>query len=211
MNQVLIMVDLQNDFMPGGALGVPSGEQVVPIANEVQPCFEHVIATQDWHPRIHESFAVNHPTKKIGDIIDLHGLPQVLWPVHCVEETKGAALVDGLETSRIERIFHKGTDPQIDSYSAFFDNEHRKETGLRAYLQSLKISQVHILGLATDYCVKFTVLDACRLDFDVYIIEDGCRGIDLSEGDSIRSRKEIQAVGAKIIKSEKLIASSRKA
>ena len=204
MNQALIIVDLQNDFMPGGALPVPAGDQVVSVANAMQPHFKHVIATQDWHPVIHESFAANHPTKEVGDIIDLHGVPQVLWPVHCVQDTKGGALVDDLDISRVERIFHKGTDPQIDSYSAFFDNEHRKETGLGAYLQDLKISQIYIMGLATDYCVKFTVLDACRMGFDVCVIEDGCRGIDLSEGDSAKAIIEMQAVGARIIQSKEV-------
>lgn len=204
MNQALILVDLQNDFMPGGALAVPSGDQIVPVANAVQPHFQHVIATQDWHPASHQSFAANHPAKKMGDIIDLHGISQVLWPVHCVQGTDGAALVKGLDTSRVERIFHKGTDPQIDSYSAFFDNEHRKETGLGDYLHSLNITKVYVLGLATDYCVKFTVLDACRMGFDVYVIEDGCRGINLSEGDSTRAIAEMQAAGAHIIQSKKL-------
>ena len=204
MHQALILVDLQNDFMPGGALAVPSGEQVVSVANAIQPYFQHVIATQDWHPVNHESFAMNHFAKNVGDIIDLHGVRQVLWPVHCVQNTAGAALVDGLDVSRVERIFHKGTDPEIDSYSAFFDNEHRKETGLGTYLQNLKITQLYILGLATDYCVKFTVLDACRLGFDVCVIADGCRGIDLIEGDSAKAIAEMQAVGARMMQSNML-------
>jgi nicotinamidase/pyrazinamidase len=196
MKSALIMVDLQNDFIPGGALAVPAGDQVVSIANQVQSHFKHIIATQDWHPANHASFAVNQPGHAVGD--------GVLWPVHCVQHTSGAALVNTLDIHRIERIFHKGTDPQIDSYSAFFDNEHRKETGLADYLHELKTTQLYILGLATDYCVKFTVLDARQLGFDVCVIENGCRGIDLAEGDSKRAIAEMHAAGARVIQSTDL-------
>lgn len=186
MNHILIMVDLQNDFMPGGALAVPGGDEVIAVANALQPHFEHVIATQDWHPANHESF-VN------------------LWPVHCVQNTDGAALADTLDKSRIERIIYKGTDPHIDSYSAFFDNEYRKETELMRYLQGLKASKIYIIGLATEYCVKFTVVDALKLGLAVYVIEDGCRGIDISPGDSARAIEEMKEMGAIFIKSSNIL------
>ena len=128
----LILVDIQNDFLPGGALPVPEGDAVIPIANRLQAGgrFDLIVATQDWHPADHGSFAANHPGHKVGEVIDLNGLPQILWPVHCVQETRGAAFADGLAMMDIEKVFTKGTDPTIDSYSGFFDNGQRKATGL---------------------------------------------------------------------------------
>ena len=125
-DEALILVDLQNDFVPGGALAVAEGDQVIPIANRLQPAFDLVAATQDWHPPDHKSFAAQHPGKSVGEVITLEGLPQVLWPVHCVQETRGAAFVSGLDTSRVRHVARKGTDPAIDSYSGFFDNGHRR-------------------------------------------------------------------------------------
>jgi nicotinamidase/pyrazinamidase len=204
MNHILIMVDLQNDFMPGGALAVPAGDEVIAVANAIQPKFEHVIATQDWHPVNHQSFAVNHPGKVVGEIIDLHGIPQILWPAHCIQNTRGAALVDHLDKTRIEHVIYKGTDPQIDSYSAFFDNGHRKETHLERYLHTLGASKIHILGLATDYCVKFTVFDALRLGFEVCVIAEGCRGIDLKAGDSAKTLLEMSRLNVSIEKANRI-------
>src|SRR3954464_12124852 len=159
----LIIVDLQIDFCPGGALPVPQGDLVIPIINRLQEKFELIIATQDWHPANHGSFAANHPGCRIGEMIDLNGLPQILWPMHCVQNTAGAEFAPTLETDRIERIFQKGTDPAIDSYSGFFDNGHRKATGLGDYLKQRGVKSIYIAGLATDYCVKFTALDARAL------------------------------------------------
>ncbi len=197
--RALIIVDLQNDFLPGGALGVPRGDEVVAVANRVQEEFDLVVATQDWHPPDHGSFAANHPGKKVGDVIDLNGLEQILWPVHCVQNTPGAALVAGLKTDRIKRIFHKGTDPDIDSYSCLFDNGHRKATGLGDYLSDRGVKQVYIAGLATDYCVKFTALDARQLGLETYVIEDGCRGVDVSPGDSEKAIEQMKRAGVSII------------
>jgi nicotinamidase/pyrazinamidase len=166
--RALVLVDIQNDFVPGGALPVPEGDKVVPIANRVQPLFDLVVATQDWHPQNHGSFAANHPGKHPGEVIDLNGLPQILWPVHCVQGTPGAEFVPGLEMRQVASIIHKGTDPEIDSYSGFFDNGHRKATGLEAYLKSQGVDDVYVMGLATDYCVKFTVLDAVQQGFRTF-------------------------------------------
>src|SRR3712207_3802084 len=181
----LILVDLQNDFVPGGALPVPEGDAVVPIANRLtrEGKFDLVVATQDWHPPDHGSFAANHPGRKPGEVIDLHGLKQILWPVHCVQGSAGAAFLPGLDMARVEEVFRKGTDPSIDSYSGFFDNGHRKATGLGQYLKSKGVTDVYVLGLATDYCVKFTTLDAVQLGFHTHLIEDACRGVELNPGD----------------------------
>ena len=157
--KALIVVDVQNDFVPGGALAVPEGDRVVPLCNALANSFDLVVATQDWHPADHGSFAANHPGRKVGEVIDLQGLQQILWPVHCVQNTPGAQFVHGLDTSRFARIFQKGTDPAIDSYSGFFDNGHRRSTGLGDYLRSNNVTDVYVCGLATDYCVKFTALD----------------------------------------------------
>jgi nicotinamidase/pyrazinamidase len=205
MNKALIIVDLQNDFMPGGPLGVPCGHEVIPIANELQKIFDIIIASQDWHPANHGSFAVNHPEHKTGEIIQFHGLEQVLWPTHCVQNTDGAKLVDGLPTTKINKIIHKGTNPLIDSYSIFFDNARRQKTDLDDYLKSKSVSEIFLLGVATDYCVKFSALDGCYLDYKTYVIEDGCRGIDLHTGDVENAFVEMRKAGTKIIRSVELI------
>jgi nicotinamidase/pyrazinamidase len=192
--RALILVDIQNDFLPGGALAVPNGDEVVPIANKVMQEIDLVVATQDWHPANHGSFAANHAGKNPGDVIDLHGLRQILWPVHCVQGTTGAEFAPGLDASRIKKVFQKGTDPAIDSYSGFFDNGHRRSTGLGDYLLEQHVSQVLVMGLATDYCVKFTALDSIqRLGFSTYVIRDGCRGVNLQPGDTDRAFEEMTA------------------
>jgi nicotinamidase/pyrazinamidase len=201
----LILVDLQNDFVPGGALAVREGDQVIPIANQLQPAFDLIVASKDWHPADHASFAVNHPGKKVGDVIELNGLPQVLWPAHCVQGTMGAEFVPGLETNRLTRIFLKGTDREIDSYSAFFDNGHRKSTGLGEYLKQQQVRRVYVMGLATDYCVKFTALDARREGFEVTLVEDGCRGVNLKPDDSKHAVDEMVRAGVQAIRSNQLV------
>jgi len=203
-DRALILVDLQNDFVPGGALPVREGDIVIPIANRVQQAFDLIVASRDWHPRDHGSFAANHPGRKVGDVIDLHGLPQILWPVHCVQNTPGADFVPGLDTSRIDRVFLKGTDKEIDSYSAFFDNGHRKSTGMGEYLREKGMHDVYVCGLATDYCVNFTALDARQLGFNVHLIEDASRGVNLKPDDSANALQEILRVGGHIIRSESL-------
>ena len=194
----LVLVDLQYDFMPTGMLPVAEGDRVVPIANRLLPDYATVVATQDWHPADHGSFAANHPWRKPGQVIELDGLPQVLWPIHCVQGTMGAELVDELDRGRITQIFRKGTDPAIDSYSGFYDNGHRKSTGLAEWLREHGITDLHVLGLATDYCVKFTVLDGLREGFTVTLLADACRGVNLAPGDVDRAVEEMRAAGARL-------------
>jgi nicotinamidase/pyrazinamidase len=197
--KALILVDIQNDFLPGGALGVPRGDEVVPVANRLQPRFGLVVATQDWHPKGHGSFASTRPGRKPGELAELGGLPQVLWPDHCVQGTTGAAFAPGLEMNRVEAIVRKGTDPAIDSYSGFFDNGHRKATGLGDYLRGRGATDLHVLGLATDYCVKFTALDALRLGFRTFLVQDGSRGVELRAGDVARATEEMRQAGVQIV------------
>lgn len=194
----LILVDMQNDFLPLGALAVPRGDEVIPIANRVQAAFELIVATQDWHPPDHGSFAANHAAKSPGDVIEFAGLPQILWPVHCVQQTGGALFASGLDTRRITRVFPKGMDPSIDSYSGFFDNGHRRATGLGDFLKARGVTDVFVMGLATDYCVKFTALDARGLGFATHLMEDGCRGVNLHPGDVDKALHEMKAAGVSI-------------
>lgn len=202
--KALIIVDVQNDFLPGGALPVPRGDEIVPLVNDLQKQFELIVATQDWHPSDHGSFAVNHPDKKPGDRIMLEGIEQILWPVHCVQNTPGAEFAPGLATKRFARVFQKGVDPTIDSYSTFFDNAHRRATGLGDYLKQCGVTDVYLCGLATDYCVKYSALDARQLGLNARVIIDACRGIDLTPGDVDLARKEMEASGAQILRSDDL-------
>ncbi|MGV3533279.1 MAG: bifunctional nicotinamidase/pyrazinamidase [Chthoniobacteraceae bacterium] len=200
----LILVDIQNDFLPGGALAVPDGDQIVPIVNSIQPRFGLVVATQDWHPADHGSFAAQHSGRTPGEMIDLNGLPQVLWPVHCVEDTAGADFAPNLERSGWARVFRKGTDAAIDSYSGFYDNGHRKATGLGDYLREQGVTDAYVAGLATDYCVKFTALDARQLGLRTHLIADACRGVELQPGDVARAIEAIRAAGVEITHSAAL-------
>jgi len=198
----LILVDLQNDFLPGGALAVPDGDDVIPIANQLQKHFPLIVATQDWHPPNHGSFATNHPGRKVFEQIELNGLPQTLWPVHCVQGTSGAELAAELHREKIGRVFPKGTDPSIDSYSGLFDNGHRKSTVLGEWLKAKGVTDVFVCGLATDYCVKFTALDAAEAGFKTHLIEDACRGVNLGPDDVKRAIEEMQRAGIAITKSD---------
>jgi nicotinamidase/pyrazinamidase len=202
--EALIIVDLQNDFLPGGALPVPHGDEVIPVANELQSRFDVVVATKDWHPPDHGSFAANHPGKKPGDRIILDGIEQILWPVHCVQHTRGAEFAPSFDTRRIAHVFHKGTERNIDSYSTFFDNAHRRHTGLAHYLDERSIKNIYLLGLALDYCVKYSALDARKLGLNTHIILDGCRGIDLELGDIACAVDEMKRAGAVLLKSTEL-------
>jgi len=202
--RALILVDIQNDFMPFGALPVAEGDQVVEVANELAGRFSLVVATQDWHPADHGSFASAHPGMKPGDIVDLGGVEQVLWPDHCVQGTPGASFHSALDVAAIDHVVRKGTDPTVDSYSGFYDNDRRKDTGLGDYLMSRGVDEVVICGLATDYCVKYTVLDAVGLGFGVTVIEDGCRAVDLEPGDGDRALLEMHAAGARVMESTEL-------
>jgi len=200
----LIIVDLQNDFLSGGALAVPGGDEVIPLANELLRRFDVVLATQDWHPPDHGSFAANYPGKKPGDRIMLDGIEQILWPVHCVQNTRGAELARSFDTKRIAHVFHKGIDPRIDSYSTFFDNAHRRSTGLADYLKDRAIKDIYLLGLALDYCVKYSALDARQLGLNTHVVLDGCRGIDLQPGNLDRAVDEMKRVGATILQGGEL-------
>lgn len=202
--RALILVDIQNDFLPDGALAVPRGDEVIPVANRLQTRFDLLVATQDWHPARHGSFASRHPGRKPGELAELGGLPQVLWPDHCVQGSSGAAFAPGLEMNRVETIFRKGTDPGIDSYSGFFDNGHRKSTGLGDYLKGRGADEIYLLGLATDYCVKFTALDARQLGFRTFLVEDGSRGVELQPGDVARAIEEMREAGVRIVRSGEL-------
>jgi nicotinamidase/pyrazinamidase len=197
----LLVVDIQNDFLPGGALGVPDGDKVIPVVNRLMERFALLLATQDWHPADHGSFAANHPNRRQGEVIDLHGLPQVLWPVHCVQESPGADFSAQLRTKCLSRVFRKGIDPEIDSYSSFFDNRRKRSTGLVEYLQDQEVSRLFICGLATDYCVKFSALDSISSGFRTFVIEDACRGVDLKPGDSAAAIAEMRLAGATIVNS----------
>ncbi len=191
----LILIDLQNDFCQGGRLAVPDGDAVIPMANQLQPHFDLVVATQDWHPQNHMSFASNHAGHQVGDMIKLRDVDQILWPDHCVQNSKGAEFHPALNTNAIQKIFRKGIDPSVDSYSAFYDNAHLRATGLEEYLNNEKVTDIYIMGLATDYCVKYSCLDASQMNFNVYLIEDACRGVELKSGDVANAIREIQEAG----------------
>ena len=196
--KALILVDIQNDFLPGGALAVAGGDEIVSLANRLMEDFEIVVATQDWHPPDHGSFAANHPGKEVYESIDLHCLPQTLWPVHCVRDTPGSEFAPGLDVRRITRVFQKGTRPEVDSYSGFHDNGHRHSTGMADWLREQGVTQLTVCGLATDYCVKFTALDAVREGFQVTLALSACRGVNLMAGDVDKAVEEMRGAGVDI-------------
>ncbi len=203
MKQALILVDIQNDFLPGGALQVHQGDEILPVSNELiknkNKFFDLIIATQDYHPPHHKSFASNNPGKKVGELFKLGGLPQVMWPNHCVEKTLGAEFSKDLNVKAIDHIFKKGTNPEIDSYSGFYDNGQKNSTGLGEFLRTQQITDIVVLGLATDYCVKFTVLDALGLGFKTTLISDGCRAVNLKPNDGADAILEMKNKGAKVL------------
>jgi len=202
--KALILVDIQYDFCPGGSLAVPQGDEIVPLANRLQKKFDLIAATQDWHPRGHGSFASTHG-RSVYEVIDINGSSQTLWPDHCVQETHGAELVAALDKARITRIFQKGTDPRIDSYSGFLDADHKNSTGLADFLREHHVTRVYIAGLATDYCVKYSALDAVQLGFEAYVVADACRGVNLQPGDSAAAVREMEASGVKIVRSSAIL------
>jgi nicotinamidase/pyrazinamidase len=203
--RALVLVDIQNDFLPGGALAVPRGDRVIAPANRLQPRFELVVATQDWHPEGHLSFASSHAGRKPGELAELDGLPQVLWPDHCVQGSRGAELAALLDGRRVEAIFRKGTDPRVDSYSGFFDNGARKATGLADYLRGRGVGELCVLGLATDYCVKVTALDARKLGLATAVVEDACAAVELRRGDGAAAFVELAAAGVRIVQLSSLL------
>lgn len=198
----LILVDIQNDFLPGGVLAVPRGDEVVPIANALMPRFGLVIATQEWHPANHGCFASQHHDKKPGEIITLNGLTQILQPDHCIQGSRGAEFAPGLLKGGFHHTIHEGTDPTIDSYSGLFDYAQKKETGMTDLLADKGVDTLYVMGLATDYCVKHTAMDARMLGYTVFVIVDGCRGMNLKPGDTERAVEEMDQAGVIVIQSE---------
>jgi len=206
--RALLLIDIQNDFLPGGALAVARGDEVVAVANRLaarHDLFDVVVATQDWHPASHESFARQHPGTSPGQVVDLHGLPQVLWPPHCVQGSTGAEFAPGLQPNAIAHVTRKGQDATVDSYSGFFDNGRRHATDLESYLREKGVTEVCVMGLATDYCVKWTALDAVSLGFDTSVVVDGCRGVGLSPDDIPKAFDEMMSAGVKLVASAELL------
>ena len=178
---VLIAVDLQNDFFPGGALAVAGADRILPIINRLARRFRHVVLTQDWHPRGHTSFASSHPGRMPLDSITLSYGAQILWPDHCRQDSPGAAFVEGLDIPHAELILRKGCDPGIDSYSAFFENDRKTSTGLTGYLKERGVKRIMLAGLAFDFCVRYSAEDAKKCGFDVVVAEDACGAIDIAD------------------------------
>jgi nicotinamidase/pyrazinamidase len=193
----LILVDIQTDFLPGGALAVPGGDEIIPVVNRLQERFGLVVATADWHPAGHASFASSHPGKKVYDTVMIDGVEQALWPDHCVQGSRGADLAGAFNTNRVEAIFRKGTDPAIDSYSAFYDNARRKSTGLEGYLKWKKVGRVFLAGLAADFCVSCSIIDALAMGFGAVLIKDATRAI--SEKGFRAAEKAILAKGGTVV------------
>lgn len=206
--RALLLIDLQNDFCKNGALEVKDGDLVIPIANSLIERFKNtgdlILATKDWHPNTHKSFAINS-NGNVGELGVLNGLPQVWWPIHCVENTLGSNFHTELDVNSIQITIFKGTNPEIDSYSGFFDNGKLQKTDLDEILKEKDIDTLYIMGLATDFCVKFTVLDALDLGYSVYLVVDGCKGVNLSPDSSEEAIKEMKLKGAKIITSSEII------
>jgi nicotinamidase/pyrazinamidase len=203
--RALLLVDIQNDFMPFGSLPVAEGDAVVSVANALSPRFELVVATQDWHPAAHLSFASNHPGHTPAEVVDVDGLSQILWPDHCVQNSPGASFHSGLDVERIDHVVRKGTDVRIDSYSAFFDNRHARDTGLTEYLKGRDVRELAIVGLATDYCVRFSALDAIGQGFSVTIVRDGVRGVNVAPHDVDEALAEMIAAGCRMTTSEEAL------
>ena len=203
--EALIIIDVQNDFCTGGNLEVKNGEEVVPVINSISGLFGKVIATQDWHPSNHKSFASNNKGAKPLEMIDLNGIMQVMWPDHCIQGSKGADFHYDLKTNVIDLIIRKGTNPELDSYSAFLENDHKTKTGLSGYLKNLNIKTLYFAGLATDYCVYFSAMDALDEGFEVYVILDACRGVDFPESNITRTIGLMKTAGIKFISSKDLL------
>ncbi len=200
----LIMTDIQLDFCPGGALAVNEGHQIIPVVNAIAPKFDKIIATQDWHPPGHLSFAANHPGKNNYDMVELGGVPQILWPTHCVQGTPGADFHPDLDLRPVDLVIRKGSNPRIDSYSTFLENDKNTRTGLDGYLKGLGITQLFFTGLATDYCVFYSAVDAVNLGFEVFVILDACRGVDVPEHNVETAKQQMVQHGITLIHSGEL-------
>jgi nicotinamidase/pyrazinamidase len=200
---VLVVVDVQNDFCDGGALAVPGGQEVVPVIHRIAPNFQHAILTQDWHPRDHHSFASNHPGREPFDTIETAHGEHVLWPDHCVQNTVGAAFHPHLLLDNVELILRKGFRSAIDSYSAFMENDHRTSTGLKGYLHERRLTRVFLAGLAYDYCVRYSAVDSRHAGFETFVVEDACKAIGM--GNSIAdTNRDFAEAGVKRIQSTRL-------
>ena len=197
----LLIVDIQNDFCPNGHLAVAEGDLVIPIVNQLTNQFDIIVQTQDWHPAEHLSFASNHDNKSPYDVVDLNGVQQVLWPDHCVQGSSGAEFHPDLNTQPATLCIRKGMNPQIDSYSAFLENDKQTRTGLDGYLKDLGIKEVYLVGLATDYCVLFSALDAVDLGYKTHVIIDACRGVDVPEGNVDKALATMKEKGIRILQS----------
>lgn len=197
--KTLIVVDVQNDFLPGGALAVTDGDRVVAPINTMMRDYELIVATQDWHPADHLSFASQHAGKSAGQVIDLDGLEQVLWPDHCVQGSAGASFASQLDVFHFDAVFRKGTDRQVDSYSGMYDNGKRRDTGLADFLRRMGAQAVDICGLATDYCVKFTALDAVAEGFETCVLAEATRAVNLQPGDYDAALMELRNSGVAIV------------
>ncbi len=200
----LIIIDMQYDFSPGGALATTGGDEIVEVINALQPVFDLVVATQDWHPADHGSFASNHDGKKPYEVIDLNGVQQVLWPNHAVQGSHGAQLVKQLEQDEIARVFQKGKNPAVDSYSGFFDNARLGNTGLDAYLRKEGVTEVFVVGLALDYCVKYTSLDAADLGYRTTLIVDATRAVNLQPTDGDEAISAMKSAGVRVLTSDQV-------
>lgn len=196
-HHALIVIDVQNDFCPGGALAVTGGDQIIARINALMGDYPVRVLTQDWHPADHSSFAANHPGAAPFSLIDMPYGPQVLWPTHCVQSSKGAAFHDRLQTDPADLIIRKGFRPAIDSYSAFFENDHKTPTGLEGYLRTRGISDLTFVGLATDFCVAYSAIDAAKLGFTATVLEGACRAIDLN-GSLAKARETMRAAGVRL-------------
>ena len=197
---ILLVVDVQNDFCPGGSLAVPCGDEVVPLINRLAQRFAHVVLTQDWHPRGHQSFASSHSGHKPFDMIEVAYGPQVLWPDHCVQGTEGAEFRNDLQIAHAELVLRKGYHRDIDSYSAFYENDRKTRTGLAGYLRERGFTRVFLAGLAFDFCVRYSSEDARRAGFDVMVFEDACRGIDV-DGSILATRRLFSEIGISCVAS----------
>jgi nicotinamidase/pyrazinamidase len=200
-DSVFIVVDVQNDFCPGGALAVPHGDEIIPIVNTLAARFRNVVLTQDWHPRGHSSFASSYPRRKPFETIEAYYGPQVLWPDHCMQGTPGAAFHKALDIPHAALIIRKGTHPAIDSYSTFYENDRKTPTGLVGYLRERGLSRIFLAGLAFDFCVRYSAEDARHEGFDAFVIEDACRGLDM-DGSMAATRASLSALGVPCIRAQ---------
>lgn len=203
--RVLVVVDVQNDFCPGGALAVNNGNKVVSKINRLMDSFKFVVATQDWHPVDHKSFASNHEDKNIYDTVEIKGVQQVLWPDHCIQGSLGADFHPDLNTDAFNIIIRKGTNKNIDSYSGFYENDRKTATGLDGIMQNHGVRRVYVAGLATDYCVFYTAMDAIDLGYAAYLITDACEGVDVPDGNIEAAMKKMKDAGVNFVTSDELI------